>query len=85
LFADKALAHVLTDDNEHLSDLVGVRGAYLSSSLFVSSHVDQQFESRRYKFVTNAPPLNSTSQSQQHQQFGLAAAAWSLCHQPSPG
>ncbi|MGA8442546.1 MAG: hypothetical protein WB762_20615 [Candidatus Sulfotelmatobacter sp.] len=26
LFADKALAHVLTDDKEHLADLVGARG-----------------------------------------------------------
>jgi len=26
LFADKALAHVLTNDKEHLVDLVGARG-----------------------------------------------------------
>lgn len=42
LFADKALAHVLTDDDEHLADLVGASGVRASPSCFASSHVDQQ-------------------------------------------
>ena len=40
LFADKALAHVLTDDKEHFADLVGAGGARLSPGLLVSSYVD---------------------------------------------
>jgi hypothetical protein len=42
LFADQTPAHILTDDKEHLADLVGASGARLSSSLFVGSHIDQQ-------------------------------------------
>jgi hypothetical protein len=42
LFAEETPAHILTDDDEHLANLVAARGAYLSSSLFVRSHVDQQ-------------------------------------------
>jgi hypothetical protein len=37
--ADKALAHAVTDDNEHLSDLVGACGASASLVLIVGSHV----------------------------------------------
>jgi hypothetical protein len=36
-FADKALSHVLTDDNEYLAKLVGADGASASLSSFVSS------------------------------------------------
>jgi len=39
LFADKTLAHALTDENEHLADPVGVDGARASLRFFVSSHV----------------------------------------------
>jgi hypothetical protein len=42
LFADKALAHILTDDKEHLADLVGASGLRASPSFVVGSHVDQQ-------------------------------------------
>jgi hypothetical protein len=41
-FADKALAHVLTDDKEHLANLVSARGVRASPSCFLSSHIDQQ-------------------------------------------
>ena len=68
LFADEALAHVLTDDNEHLANLVGA-GAARASLEFVSSAVMSiSNESRTYKFVTNALRLNSTAQPQQNQQ-----------------
>jgi hypothetical protein len=40
--ADHALAHVLTEDDEYLADLVGVGGAGVSPVFFLSSHVDQQ-------------------------------------------
>jgi len=39
LFADKAPAHAVTDDNEHLADSVGARGASASLRVFVSNHV----------------------------------------------
>jgi hypothetical protein len=42
LFADKALAQVLTDDNEDFANLVAEGEARLSPSFIVSSHVDQQ-------------------------------------------
>jgi hypothetical protein len=42
LFADQAPAHVLTDDDEHLTYLVAAGGTRLAPSLFVSSHVDQR-------------------------------------------
>ncbi len=35
-------AHALTDDDEHLADLVDAGGARLSPSFIFSSHVDQQ-------------------------------------------
>ena len=82
-FTDQALAYVPTDDKEYLADLVAAGGARLSPSLFVSGHVDQN-ESRTYTLVTNVPRVNSAPQPEQHQQCE-AAAAWSLCHQPSPG
>jgi hypothetical protein len=66
LFADETPANALTDDKEHLADLVGVRGFRALPSLFVSTHVRSD-ESRRYVFVTSVLPLNSTAQCQQHQ------------------
>jgi len=39
-FANQALANILTDDDEHLANLVGADGA--RPSPFVGSHVDQQ-------------------------------------------
>ncbi len=44
LFADKALAHALTDDNEHLADLVGAGGARVPLRFFVSSHLASKAE-----------------------------------------
>jgi len=38
-FADGALTHALTDDKEHLADLVVARGASASLRVFVSNHV----------------------------------------------
>jgi hypothetical protein len=38
-FADKALAHVLTDRNKHFADLIGADRARVSLSFVVSSHV----------------------------------------------
>jgi hypothetical protein len=38
VFADKALANVLSDDNENLADLVGARGVRVSPGSIVSSH-----------------------------------------------
>jgi hypothetical protein len=42
LFAEQTPAHVLTDDKEHLADLVGACGGCASLSCFVSNHVDRQ-------------------------------------------
>src|SRR5450755_3066629 len=39
LFADEALAHALTDDNEHLADLVGECAGRASLVFVVCSHV----------------------------------------------
>jgi hypothetical protein len=39
LFADQTPAHVRTDDDEHLTNLVAAGGTRLAPSLFVSSHV----------------------------------------------
>jgi hypothetical protein len=41
LLADQTPAHILTDDKEHLANLIGMRGIRASPSCFVSSHVDQ--------------------------------------------
>jgi hypothetical protein len=40
--ANQALAHVLTDDDEYLADLVSAGGTRVSLGFIVSSHVDQQ-------------------------------------------
>jgi hypothetical protein len=40
--ANQALAHVPTDDKEHLADLVSARGVRVSPNCFVSGHGDQQ-------------------------------------------
>jgi hypothetical protein len=40
--ADETPAHVLTNDDEHLADLVAPRGACACLDVFVSSHVDWQ-------------------------------------------
>ena len=61
-----------------------LRGEPVSSRVCSLAFMSIRNESRTYKFVTNLPRLSSAEQSQQHQQFGLAAAR-SLCHQPSPG
>jgi len=42
LFADETPAHALTDDNEHLANLVAADGTRLLPSFVVSSHVDHQ-------------------------------------------
>jgi hypothetical protein len=39
--ANQALAHILTDDDEHIANLVAADGARASPSFVVSSHVDQ--------------------------------------------
>jgi hypothetical protein len=41
-FTDQAPAHVLTDDDEYLADLVGARGVRISPGFVVRGHVDQQ-------------------------------------------
>jgi hypothetical protein len=41
-FAGETLAHVLTNDDEYLANLVAASGAYVSLSFFVSSHVERQ-------------------------------------------
>jgi hypothetical protein len=38
---DQTLAHVLTDDNENLANLVAGGGTCASLSVFVSSHVER--------------------------------------------
>ena len=38
VIADQALAHLMTDDDEDLANLVAAEGACLSMSLFVNSH-----------------------------------------------
>jgi len=37
-FADQALAHVFTKNNEYLANLVGTNGACTPISIFVGSH-----------------------------------------------
>jgi hypothetical protein len=44
--ADKAPARVLTDDSEHLADLVGSHGARVSLSFFFSSNVGRLLHSQ---------------------------------------
>jgi hypothetical protein len=41
-FTNQAPAHVPTDDDEYLANLVSADGVCASPSLFVSSHVDPQ-------------------------------------------
>jgi hypothetical protein len=84
--ADETPAHVLTNDDEHLTELVAPRGACACLDVFVSSHVDWQScsasasvslavnESQTYKFVTSVPRLYSTAQPQRNQQREAAAA-----------
>jgi len=46
--ANQALAHILTDDDEHLANLVAGGGTRLSPTCFVRSHVDQQLSQKVY-------------------------------------
>jgi len=39
-FTDQALAHFLSDDDEHLADLVGARGALASPSFLGFPYLD---------------------------------------------
>ena len=61
-----------------------LRGEPVSSRVCSLAFMSIRNESRTYKFVTNPLRLNSIAQDQQIQQPGRVAA-WSLCHQPSPG
>ena len=78
--ADHASAHVLTDDDEHLADLVGALRVRALPNVFVSGHVSQSMSHERISFVTSVPRLDSTAERQLNQQLELAAVR-TLRHQ----